>query len=372
MNLDAALAAERSVRAPQLERAEGVLLRALAQGIIPGAVVELEAHGQPLWREAYGRLAGDDSPRVTLATRYDLASLTKPLATAAAVMRLLEVGELCLTDPVERFFPARDLSHLPGVTLFHLLTHTSGLPPWAKLYRDAPTATSGMAKLFSTTPEARPGEQYAYSDVGYLLLGEVVRAVSGLRLDAFADAQLFPPLGITSARFRPLDEERDAEDAALFAPTRNCPMREGRTLQGEVHDANCRVLGGVGGHAGLFGAAEDVTRYVRMLLRGGVTDAGERFFSPATVRLITRSQIAPALGGQTLGWFAPGNGMHASGDLWSGAGFSHSGFTGVSAYGNPENGVSLVLLTNAVWCGTGEHIRVRRLFSNAVAAAFEG
>ncbi|MBW3623937.1 MAG: beta-lactamase family protein [Armatimonadetes bacterium] len=371
---------ERSgVRPDRLQNAEAVLLNAVEAGIFPGCAVSLEVNGTVVWREGYGTLEPGSPHRVAPETLYDLASLTKPLACAAPLMRRLERGEVCLTDEVRRYFPDSPLPHLKGVTLAHLLTHTSGLPAWERYYERCSSPAEVISSVLSAAPEARPGERYAYSDLGYILLGEILRRATDRRLDDLAREEVFRPLGMETAGYWALDgggrrfmgvRALPPEEAERrIAPTRFCPLREGRTLCAEVHDGNGCALEGVSGHAGLFGTADDVMAYLRMLLNGGRGPDGEPFFSPAAVRLVTRSQIDPSVGGHTLGWFAPPNGLHAGGDLWRDRGFSHTGFTGTHAFADPDSGVAVVLLTNAVYFSTGEHLRVRRAFMNAVAAS---
>jgi CubicO group peptidase (beta-lactamase class C family) len=362
----------------RLHRAENVLLRGIEAGVFPGCAALVAVNGQTVLRKGYGLTQPHTSHTVTSDTLYDLASLTKPLACASSVMVLVERGELCLTDEVSRFFAGVSLPHLRGVTVKHLLTHTSGLPPWDKFYERCDSPAEIVKAVLSMPPDAKPGERYAYSDLGYILLGEIVRTVSGKRLDDFAREEVFRPLGMETAGYFALDDGRRfmgikspaEDDASAIAPTRHCPMREGQTLCGEVHDANCCALSGVSGHAGLFGTVDDAALYAQMLLDGGRTLQGEPFFSRVTVQLITQSQIDRIVGGHTLGWFAPPNGMHTGGDLWANVGFSHSGFTGTSIFADPATGILVVLLTNAVYFSTGEHLRVRRQFHNAVAASF--
>ena len=368
------------IDAGRLKRAEAVLLGAIEADILPGCAVAMEVKGETVWREGYGRLEPELPHKVVPETVYDLASLTKPLACASSVMHLVERGEVCLTDELSSFFPERPLPHLKGVTLLHLLTHTSGLLWWDRFYEKADSPAGVVEAVLSAPPEARPGERYAYSDLGYILLGEIVRRITGKRLDDFAREAVFRPLGMETAgyfaldgggrRFMGVQPVSSGEAEGRIAPTRFCPMREGRTLRGEVHDANGCALAGVSGHAGLFGSADDVMNYLRMLLNGGRGPDETPFLSPASVRLSTTSRIDPKVGGHSCGWFTPPNGLHSGGDVWADRGFSHTGFTGTAAFADPESGVALCLLTNAVYFSTGEHNRVRRRFLNTLASSF--
>jgi CubicO group peptidase (beta-lactamase class C family) len=369
-------AAESPFVPERLRNAEEILRSAIEARIFPGCVALVRTGGQTVLRKGFGALEPGSAREVTPEVSFDLASLTKPLACASSIMVLVERGALCLTDEISRFFDAK-IPHLRGVTVRHLLTHTSGLPPWEKLYGKSGNREEIIGAVLAIPTEARPGERYAYSDLGYILLGEIAQRASGMRLDDFSRENLFRSLGMLDTGYWALDGEKrftgarspEGDPAERTAPTRNCSLRGDRTLIAEVHDANCYALSGVSGHAGLFGTADDVARYLEMLLGNGRTADGSVFFSPAAVRMIVSSQIAPSTGGHTLGWFAPPNGMHVGGDLWGDRGFGHSGFTGTSAFADPPSRTIVVLLTHAIYYNSGEHLRVRRRFHNAVAAS---
>ncbi|MGV3723519.1 MAG: serine hydrolase domain-containing protein, partial [Actinomycetota bacterium] len=228
--------------------------------------------------------------------------------------------------------------------------HSRGLTP------------EGVRAAFIASERERPiGAGYAYSDLGYLLLGEVVRTVTGASEAEFAQERIFSPLGMGSTRYLP-----PAEGKPRLAATR-CPDR-GRVLLGEVHDGNCDALGGVAGHAGLFGAASDLLTYATMLLEGGELN-GVRVLSPLAVRQMATNQNPTGLNGHTLGWFARPNGYLPAGDFLPAGAFRHTVFTGTSLVISPSLGLAVTLLTNRVYQEreATEFIRFRRRFHNAVA-----
>ena len=337
-----------SVSADRLARADALLASGLTDGLYTHAVYALARGGHRVNSQAFGKAAET--------TRFDLASLTKPLATATCLLQLVEQGRLHLRQPVSRFFEDEfgPLPHLSGVEVRHLLTHTSGLPPiprWPD--GDRPFPPHAMLHAILTTPTLRPVEVgYTYSDTGYLLLGEIIARVSELPLEAVFRDQVAGPLGLSSLGYRPAPGD--------IAPT-------GPDAAGTVHDPRARDLGGAAGHAGLFGAAGDVLAYAEAIRTGG----GPLLSRAATARMAV-SQIPVSVGAQSYGWFCAGNDYLPSGDLFSDRAYGHSGFTGTAILIDPEYDLSLVLLTNRVIHRAEDgsrFLRLRRCWLNAVAAA---
>ncbi len=332
-----------------LTHGDELLQSGITNGLFTHAVYGLMRGGERLALKAFGQASAD--------TVFDLASLTKPLATATLIMRLVEDGRLHLRQPVSRFFEPEfgPLPHLSGVEVRHLLTHTSGLPPipcW-------PTLAEGQSRhaLIASvlaTPMLRPaGTGYTYSDTGYTLLGEIASRVAKQPLEACFQAAIAGPLGLRTLGFCPAS-------AASIAPT-------GPEAVGIVHDPRARDLGGVAGHAGLFGTAADV-----LALAEAIRTGGGWVLSRASVARMRVSQIPPTLGAQSLGWFCSGNDYLPSGDLFSDQSFGHSGFTGTALLIDPAVDVSLVLLTNRVVNQAEDgsrFLRLRRLWLNTVAAS---
>jgi CubicO group peptidase (beta-lactamase class C family) len=256
-----------------------------------------------------------------------------------AMMQLVEQDRVELDAPVARYLPEFTGDGKDRVTIRHLLTHSSGLPSWRPLYKEAAAADTAIAIVLATPLDTVPGARMVYSDLGAILLGKVVERVSGETLDAYLARHVFGPLGMTSTMYRP-----DASVHDRVAPTEFDPWRQ-RHIRGEVHDENAFMLGGVSGHAGLFSTAADLTRFARMMLAGGVLD-GVRLLRPSTIAQFTAVQD-PGLSHRALGWETP-SGQNSAGSAMSARAFGHTGFTGTSLWMDPERGAFVLLLTNRV------------------------
>jgi uncharacterized protein YbbC (DUF1343 family)/CubicO group peptidase (beta-lactamase class C family) len=345
--------------------AEGALRRAyvpieaaIEAGDIPGAVLLVGRGQEVLVQRAFGRRALLPEPEaMTVDTVFDLASLTKPLATATAIMKLVEDGRVDLDAPVARYLPAFAQSGKQHISVRQLLLHRGGLIPDNPLddYRRGPAAA--WRAIHALRPEHPPGETFVYTDVGYLVLAEVVRAVDGRGLDEFLATEIFGPLGMTDTSF--------GADSARCAPTER--DERGVWLRGVVHDPRARALGGVAGHAGLFSTAADVFRWCRMLLAGG----GEVLGSGTVATMTRPSWLADGSGGRALGLDVDTGYSSARGDVFPrGASYGHTGFTGTSFWIDPESGLCVVLLTNRVHPdGQGRVVALRRAVATAVAEA---
>lgn len=281
---------------------------------------------------------------VTDSTVWDLASLTKVVGTTSSVLQLVAEGRVSLDAPATQYLPRWTAARANEVTIRHLLSHSAGLPAWRPLYKEAWSAEEAMAQVYATGPDTTPGSRYVYSDLGFILLGEVVREVSGLPLDSYVLSRVFLPTGMRETRFLP-----SALWRSRTAPTEIDPWRQ-RHLRGEVHDENAFQLGQVAGHAGLFTTARDLTRFAQMLLRGGWVEGpnGARvdILPEATLRTFRARQ---PFGGahRALGWETP-TGTNSAGQRLSGGAFGHTGFTGTSLWIDPERDVFVLLLTNRV------------------------
>lgn len=340
-----------TVSPERLARADDVLASGVADGLYTHAVYALAREGKTIALQAFRQ--------ATPQTRFDLASLTKPMATATCLLQLVEQGRVHLRQPVHPFFEEEfgSLPHLSGVEVRHLLTHTSGLPPVPRWPAEgAHPSRRDRVQAVLTTPTLRPaGTGYTYSDTGYILLGEIIAHVAGQPLEACFQAGVAGPLGSKALGFLPKNGSGEA-----IAPT-------GPEPPGVVHDPRARDMGGVAGHAGLFGTAEDALAYAEAIRTGG-----DPLLSRAATRRMAVSQIPPALGGQSYGWFCPGNDYLPQGDLFSDQSFGHSGFTGTVLLIDPAFGLSLVLLTNRVVNQDEDgsrFLRLRRLWLNVVASA---
>jgi len=292
---------------------------------------------------------------MTVETLFDLASLTKVTATLPAVLLLAERGEIHLDRPVSAYLPGFSGGAKDRVTLRHLLTHTGGLvshrPFYASLQGDAVVEAAVAEPL-----EREPGTRVEYSDLGFILLGAVVRQVTGQPLDAFVAKEIFAPLGMDETTYRPPTSLR-----SRIAPTETPPDQD-QPKVGVVHDENAEAMGGVSGHAGLFAPLADVVRYVT---HGWL---GDGLLSPWTRAAALRLQTEGLGGRRGLGWVLRFDGYDPTGDFWPATSFSHTGFTGTSIAADPVTGVWAVLLTNRVHFGRGTDIgAARRRFHNAVA-----
>ncbi len=365
MDLNAFLSSPESLGfdSERLRRVDALLERGVTEGLFPAAVYAVVRHGKIAAQGAFGLAQPDaDSPiPARFDTIFDMASITKPI-TATLLLQAVEAGQLHLGQRVADFLPEAAESPVGPVALRQLATHVSGLPPWKPLYTTE--ASSVLADILTTPLEAEPGTRYAYSDLGYILLGEILTRVTGMTLDRLAQERIFTPLGMASTGFCP--------DTALhlsIAATANCAWRAGQILVGEVHDANAHRLGGVAGHAGLFSNAPNMIRFA-LAFRNTVPEHLPPL-GPRARRLAETNQVDPTIGGHSIGWFTVPNGMLPRGDLLSERAFGHTGFTGTLLLFDPELDLTLLLLTNRVYQsgdGTGV-LRLRRLFANLIAGS---
>jgi CubicO group peptidase (beta-lactamase class C family) len=345
---------------PIPEAARRLLDLAVADGVTPGAVLHVVGRDGADAHLVAGRRR-EGGPAVTADTRYDLASLTKVVATLPSVLRLVDAGEVALDDPVGRFFSSAGWFQSPSLadaTVRALLAHVAGLPAWRPLFAEVCTRRTALAAVLHS-PVAAPGA-VVYSDLGFMLLGAIVERVAHERLDAFARREVFEPLGMSATRYGPLT-------GLPVAATEDCGWRD-RTLEGEVHDENAVVWDGVAGHAGLFGTAADLARYARAWLGSDPRLGAEGLLAEAT-REQARTSDGASRG---LGWAlapVPGTAAAEEGFMGVGAsGFGHTGFTGTSLWIDPRAGRAVVLLTNRVHPRRGSPAAIQRL-RRAVHAA---
>lgn len=316
-----------------------ILLAGVRDSAFPGAVVAIGTARGALLTAAAGQIDWKQSPAPSDSTLWDMASLTKVVGLTSAMMLLVERRQIELDAPVARYIPEFTGSGRDAVTVRHLLTHTGGLPAWRPLYKEAEGPEEALALAIATPLDTAPGIRMVYSDLGAIILGEVVARASGQPFETFLRDQVFTPLGMRETMYRPPERLRER-----IAPTEIDPWRQ-RHLRGEVHDENAFALGGVSSHAGLFSTARDLARLARMYLSDGALD-GRRFVSAATIDTFTAVQN-PALSHRALGWETP-NGSNSAGRLMSARSFGHTGFTGTSFWVDRERGVFVILLSNRV------------------------
>lgn len=316
-----------------------VLDRAVSDSAFPGAVAMIGTSEGVVASYGVGVLDAGIPVRPDEDTMWDLASLTKVVGLTSAMMQLVERGAVDLDAPVVRYLPEFAGEGKERVTVRHLLTHSSGLPSWRPLYKEAADAAAAVAIALATPLDTVPGARMVYSDLGIILAGKLVERVSGQTLDAYLHDHVFGPLGMASTMYRP--------DSALFpriAPTEYDPWRQ-RLTHGVVHDENAYFLGGVSGHAGLFSTGHDLARFARVYLSGG-TLGGVRLAGAETIARFTTIQDS-SLSNRALGWEKP-TGRNSAGHLMSPAAFGHTGFTGTSLWIDPARDLFVVLLTNRV------------------------
>jgi CubicO group peptidase (beta-lactamase class C family) len=324
--------------AGRLETIDRVIQRGLAAGGYPGAAVIVGRKGATVWEKGFGHLSWTaDSPAVIPdQSIYDLASLTKVIGTTTAAMILFDEGKLVLDEKVSHYLPTFGGGEKDQITVRELLEHRGGFPAGRDLWRHAHTPEEARQLVYDTPLAYRPGHGQVYSDLGADMLGWVVEAAAGMPLDRFLAARVFTPLGMNDTGFRPADSL-----VYRIAPTEVSPPR-GYPLRGEVHDENAFALGGVAGHAGLFGTASDLAVFAQMMLNGG-TYGGARIVADSTVHLFT----ARAAGDRALGWEVA-DGTHGAGSYLSGNAYGHTGFTGTSIWIDPDREMFVILLTNRV------------------------
>lgn len=353
-------------------RAFALLRDGVAQHAFPGAALAVTHHGALVASQGFGRFTYDEnSPEIKPDTVFDLASVTKVVATTAVAMLLYEKGKLRLDEPVAQTLgdfvalaPKHQKARREAVTVGMLLAHSSGLPAYEKLFEFATTRDDLVGAAMTTHLAAGPGERAVYSDVGFILLGELLAKKAGLALDLFARQEIFTPLGMRQTRFKPPQDW-----IAEIPPTEDDRRFRRRVVQGEVNDENAHVMGGVAGHAGVFAPANDVARFAECMLQGG-----RPILKAETVRLFTRREALPPGTTRALGWDTPSRPESSSGRLFSNVAFGHLGFTGTSLWIDPGRKLSVTLLTNRTWPDrTAQLIReMRPKVHDAIVEALEG
>jgi beta-N-acetylhexosaminidase len=331
----------------QLQPAFDVIEHAIGDKAFPGAALAVGYQGKVSLR-SFGKLSYDvKSPAVNARTMYDVASLTKVIVTTTLVEKLVEgdfKSPLNLDAPVERYLPEWASGPQPDwrhkVTVRHLMTHTSGLPPFKEYWRTSKGKPDTLKMIFAEPLESEPGTKMVYSDLGIILMAEIIERLTGRTLDDLAKEYIFSPLAMNDSMYKPPKKLWPS-----IAPTELDANFRKRLIQGEVHDENAFAIGGVSGHAGLFSTAPDLAAFCQMLLNGGVY-AHQRILRRATIVQFTVPQQLSG-GTRTLGWVVPTEGS-SSGHYFLPHSFGHTGFTGTSIWIDPDRQLFVVLLTNRV------------------------
>jgi CubicO group peptidase (beta-lactamase class C family) len=354
-----------------------VVADGIRRGAYPGAALVIGRHDRVLYARGYGRLTWSrSSPAVVPdSTVYDLASLTKVVATTTALMLLVERGKVRLDAPVATYVPEFDGPGTASITVRQLLTHTSGLradlpDDELKAIPDGPTL---LARVLAQTPRFPPGTRVVYSDLNAILLGEVVRRVAGEPLAGFVTREVLAPVGLVQTGFRPAASWR-----GRIAPT---GVWRGHAVAGVVNDPSAAKLGGVAGNAGLFGTASDVARFAQFMLRQGALADGRRLVAAETVRLFTTpaANFGHRSEARALGWQAlpTGERVSSAGTEFGPKSYGHTGWTGTSLWIDPDRDLFVVLLTNRAFAPRARRSftvlkQVRGQLADAAARASDG
>jgi uncharacterized protein YbbC (DUF1343 family)/CubicO group peptidase (beta-lactamase class C family) len=356
--LPAALPATQGFAAERLARMDAVIAASIEKKELPGAVVLVARHGKIVWRKAYGaRAVEPQREAMTLDTIFDLASLTKVVATTTSIMILVEQGRVRLADPVVQFIPEMKGEGRDAITIEQLMAHVSGLAPDFDLRERWTGYDEAIKHLYREPLRTPPGTRFVYSDINYIALGEVVHRVSGMMLDEFARRNIFAPLGMRDTGFNPNSglrariaptEKRRGQMNYLGDSGANAGAEGAQWLRGQVHDPTSFRMNGVAGHAGLFSTANDLAIFCQMLLNGGVYN-GARILSPMTVATMTRPRAVSETGAaRGLGWDLATTFSANKGDLFPLGSFGHTGFTGTSIWIDPASDSFVIFLSNRV------------------------
>jgi CubicO group peptidase (beta-lactamase class C family) len=344
-------------------RIDSIINAAIADHAAPAMAVAIGRYDRLIYLHSYGRLTyADTAPAVDEHTRFDLASLTKVIATTTAAMMLEEQGKLDINRTVASYLPGFNAPDKKDITVRMLITHRGGLEAFAPLWKTLKGREQYLQAINSRPLAYTPGSKSIYSDWDYVLMGLVVERITGEPLDTYTERTIFAPLGMMETGFRP-----DTVDKRHIAPTEIDSLRG--LVWGSVHDENAAAIGGVAGHAGLFSTAHDLSIFARMLLNGGSVGS-VRLLAPTTIARWTAAQDAGS--SRALGWDTPA--LHSSaGHYFSPRSYGHTGFTGTSIWTDPERGVWVVLLTNRVYPtrANEKHLALRRAVSDAVQEAVQ-
>jgi CubicO group peptidase (beta-lactamase class C family) len=372
--LPTASADEAGMSKERLSLVHGLIREAVARKEVPGAVLLVARHGKIVLREAYGdsQWVPDRKP-MTADMIFDLASLTKPVATATSIIILAEQGRISLWDRVKmhvpEFAPYKDEWGIASedARLWNLLTHTSGLPPYTNADNAAkrlgrPCSTEDLVKYIAELPKTGPpGKEFHYSCLGYITMAHIVKKITGKTIAEFAEENIFAPLGMKHTFYNP-----PANALALCVPTQ---VIDGKPLVGVVHDPLARLQGGISGNAGLFSAADDLAVFAQMILNQGESK-GVRILSPLSVERMTSVYPKAPEFGRGLGWDLSSSYASNGGDLFGPRSFGHSGYTGTSIWIDPETETIVVFLTNSVHPDDkGQIVPLRSRVANVVASA---
>jgi CubicO group peptidase (beta-lactamase class C family) len=352
-----------------LQSLDDRLQSAIEQQEAPGLILLVSYKGKILYHKAFGYAQLiPEKKELTLTTLFDVASLTKVLATTTSILLLLKSGEIALRDPVSKYFPNFNAPMKSRITICHLLTHSSGFPAYYRFYQDLSTEDEHRGGGFLCTQAAKreviqkilehdlvyqPGLDYKYSDLGFILLGALIERITSMDLSAFCQQQIWIPLGMKNTFFNDLTVTKtpsimslpNTETPRKFAATENCPWRN-KVMCGEVHDENCYAMGGIAGHAGLFSTSKDIYTLITKLLQSYY--GNDDWIPPYLMREFFTRQYSPEHSTWALGWDTPSPQGSTSGTLFSKESVGHTGFTGTSIWIDLKKNLVVILLSNRV------------------------
>ncbi len=321
----------------QRSEIDRIVKQNIQRGNMAGCVIAIGDRNGVVFLRSYGQRQIEPTPLdMTNDTVFDLASLTKPIATATSIMKLVELGKIDLGEPASKYWPEFGANGKDEITVRHLLTHQGGLIPDNHLREYADGTAKALENICSLKLNSEPGSKFAYTDVGFIVLAEIVHQVSGKNIEEFSLEQIYQPLRMVETMYRPGPKMR-----SRAATTEKV---DGEWLHGKVHDPRAALMDGIAGHAGLFSTASDLSRFARMLLGDGSLD-GVQIMLPETARLMTHRQKVSS-GFRTLGWDSLSGYSSNRGDLFSQSAFGHGGFTGTSFWVDPDLDLFVIFLSN--------------------------
>ncbi len=343
-----------------------VVRSAITNNAFPGAVVLVSKEGKIIYKKAFGHLTYDDtSAVVTSNTIYDIASLTKVIATTTAAMICYDKNLFSLDDPVVKYLPEFSQNGKKKVTIKNLLLHNSGLPAFKRFYKNYSSADEVIKDIYKTPLSYETRSKTVYSDLGFITLAKIVEQVAGKKFDAFCNEEIFKPLDMNSTYFNPPDSLK-----YIIAPTEYDDYWRNKLVWGEVHDETAFMLNGVAGHAGLFSTASDISHLLLMLLNEGIYNS-KHIITGKTIQLFTKRYSEQST--RALGWDSKSNTGSSAGDLFDSTSFGHLGFTGTSVWIDPRRDLYVVFLTNRVYPTRKNKklYKVRPALHNAIIKAIE-
>jgi len=321
---------------------EKVITDAISDSTFPGAVILIWKEGKTIFEKSFGHFTYEqNSTQVKLNTIYDLASLTKVLATTTGAMVCVDKKLFSLNDKVSRYIPTFALNGKEEITIKNLLLHNSGLAAWKKYYEKNLSKEEILNDIYKSQPEFEPGTKTLYSDLGMIVLGKVIEEVSNKSFDEFCNEEIFIPLKMNDTFFNPPDSLKDR-----IPPTENDNYWRMKLIKGEVHDENSSLLGGLAGHAGLFSNACDIARLLEMIMNKGKVD-NNQLIKKETLALFTTKKKSG--NERLLGWDSKSEKGSSAGNKFSPESFGHTGFTGTSIWIDPVRNLFVVFLTNRVY-----------------------